>query len=502
MLTEIPHDNTSVTSVENQQHSPLVLPSQDSSNVPELPPKPTLEHPQLAAPDLPPRLARPKPEYSMTSRTASILALRQSELYASPGMNMSGDAVACTPVDLESKMATEPENAVWTPIVRDYSDEFLRKNEMPALEEAIVAGIPESLRPLVYLKTMGVRSCMESHSYSSMVKKAKLAHWESSVPKTALADDLAEVLTVYEFCLHESGSPLEADVATRKFVGGVFPVLATLPGLSKPEVLALLSKFGALFTRVSKDEFCYKCNRVLEDTQNDVFVHITKQGVDLSRVYKAILVDFFSLTAPRPVVLAVLDLVVFEGVDFLVRLTAALFGLRSAELLELSNDDLTAVLYSNEFVSSLSIDVVAAATKTEVTVIKYENEFHLMSANAISGNDNELANLKDAHEDLVLRISDMKAKIDTLKKTQAEILAQSDEYTRKLEEAQKEKQALSDRAEELQARYAHLTMKENLNNTIQANRDISSGNADLEAQIADLEAKIAKKKAKLEKLKA
>lgn len=416
---------------------------------------------------------------------------------------MYGDIFASSPIEMESRLAAvESEAAEWDAIIRDYSDEFIRTNRVGEVEKLILTGIPTIVRPLVYLKTMRVRSCMEQVSYQSVVKRAKTANWEcSSVPEVSFPEDVAELLQVYEYCLKEGNSSvLEPDVTTKKFIAGVIPFLASLHGLSKPEVLALVFKFGALVNRASKSEFYYKCSRAVEDVDSEVFMHIAKQGIDISELYKAVLLDLFSSTISNEVLLCVLDLIVFEGIDFLVRLTAAQFGEHSARILASHNDVLSNFIFSPEFMLSITTNTIRKATDTEISLIKYENEFHLMSANAISGNDNELSNLKDANEDLSLRINDMKLKIDNLKKTQAEILTQSEEFATKLQAALDEKKGLSELAEELQAKYAHLTMTENLSNTIQANKDISSGNADLETQIAALKKKVETKKAKLEKL--
>lgn len=422
-------------------------------------------------------------------------------------MNMYGDVFASTPVEMESRLAeVEAESAEWDAIIRDYSDEFIRKNRINDVEKLILDGIPSNVRPLVYLKTMRVRNHIEPVSYQSVVKRANSANREKEgavFPVSSLPEDVAELLQVYEYCVKEvSSSAQEPDVTTIKFVGGVLPFLASLPGLSKPEVLALMFKFGALVNRASKSEFYYKCSRAVEDADSEVFLHIAKQGIDISELCKSIVLDLLSRSISKDVLLCVLDLIVFEGIDFLVRLTAALFDEHSVRIMASVNDELAGYIFSPEFLLSISTETIRKATETDISLIKYENEFHLMSANAISGNDNELSNLKDANEDLSLRINNLRQKIESLKKTQAEILTQSDEYTKKLQAALQEKKELTELAEELRYRYSHLTMNENLSNTIQANRDISTGNADLEAQIAVLKKKVEDKKAKLEKLGA
>lgn len=475
-----------------------------------------LESPNSARPqtppDLPPKNGPPVPPkdgpttskqiYTLDSLTATVLALRQTELYGTSGMNMYGDIFASSQIDLLSRLEKAQSDLQWDAIIRDYSDEFIRRNRMPDVEKAILAGIPDSLRPLVYLKTMRIRNQMEESTYQSVIKKAKLSDWEStSLRVSSLPEELQEFAQVHEYCIREVvSSPQEPDLTTKRFVLGILPLVAGLPDLSKPEKLALLFKFGAFINRASKDEFNYKSSRALEDLLSEVFLHITKQGVDLTQLFKSVLLETFLSEVDRGVLLKLLDFIVFEGIDFLVRVTSALFEQNKDKLLKLNNNELAEFVLSKKFLATLSTETLQAATTVELKLIKYENEFHLMSANAISGNDNELSNLKDANEDLLLRISDQKQKIESLKQTQAEILSQSDEVSQKLQQAQLEKEKLSMLAEELHAKYANLTMKENLNNTIKANNDISSGNADLEVQIAELEKKVALKKAKLEKL--
>lgn len=168
--------------------------------------------------------------------------------------------------------------------------------------------------------------------------------------------------------------------------------------------------------------------------------------------------------------------------------------------MDLNGNELYSYIYSNEFLSDLHLATLEAALKIAPSFVKYENEYHLMSVNAISGNDSELTNLKETNEDLLLHLKDLKLKTESLSKTEAEIVTQLTEYTEKLKEAQEEKERLSKEEEELRAKYAQLTMNENLTNLVNANKDISNENAELEAQIAELEKQIATKSAKLKKV--
>ena len=66
----------------------------------------------------------------------------------------------------------------------------------------------------------------------------------------------------------------------------------------------------------------------------------------------------------------------------------------------------------------------------EPLLIQYENEFYLINANSMSNNSNELTNLKEVNDELVVKINDLKRKIDSLQATHSEISDQSEQYTR------------------------------------------------------------------------
>lgn len=440
-------------------------------------------------PPLPPK------DTSQSQRTslADLLFQRQAEQCGAPGLNLNLDFLSGAPVDLNSKV-TESMDPYWVKIIHDYSDRSIRLGESKHIEEAIISGIPADVKPLVYLKTLQIRSIIDENSYLGIVKRAKLAGYEGS-SEDSPSDELTRTL---HYILKEVVSSNEKDVdkfgkSFATLIGNSVFKLETL----KEEKMAILLKLNALLTRISWDAFTYKASRALEDTSRDLFVHITSQGINLVNIFKHLMREFLSQSEVSD---KIADFVIFEGVDFMLRLLLAYFQVNEHLLTESAGDSLNELLHSNTVGQSLSDEFLTKATEVEFSIMKYENEFHLMHVNSISGNDNELINLKEANEDLSLQITSQKSKLDVLKNTTSELMTQQKEYSERLEKALLEKEGLSKKAEELKSRYSSLTMKENLDNTVKANKEISTINADLEAQIQVLDEKVSKLKAKLEKL--
>lgn len=413
---------------------------------------------------------------------------------------MHADVFANSSCDLRKKFDNlEGENEFWLSIVNDYSDEYVRNNQMGKVEEQILLGVPTNVRGMVYLKTMQVKTCMDSTSYNSFVKRAKLASFESGDQFLSFEPELSQIMQVYEYCLLET-SPAVAPALSKtvnKFITGAAPLIMAIEGLEAPETLAILLKLTSVYSRLTKEEYYYKSNRALEDLVNDEFVHITKQGIDLTKLYQEILTAFFLSKASIETLRSVLDLLIFEGFDFLIRLTCAKFQEEKDAISALSGDKLAEYLFAESFINSVSLDTLQQSLKVELPIVKYENEFHLMNANTI--NDNELTNLKETNHDLALKIAELRKKSENLKKTHDEILTQSQEYSTKLGDAETKRINLGELRTSLEEKYAQLTMQENLTNTIKANRDISKGNSELELQISEMEKKIESKRAKLAK---
>lgn len=481
---------SNTTTSDNGPTSPVLPHNEEAPEAPPVPPKPTLRiHTLIGS----------SPNISVATR----LVARQNELYCSTSMNMHADILANTPILVEERVGKiAADESFWRGVVLGYGPHYFSEHESEKIEAAIITGVPAEVRPVYYLKVMQISARMDSTMYNGILKKAKLAHWEGpQIEWDSFSENLRETLQVFHFCMLEiaKSNPVENNHRTLKFIASVARHLTDIPDLSKPEILALLLKVHALLNGLSKEEFCYKASRSLEDNVPDVFVHIVKQGIDLSAFFKNVLLGLLATSINDDVLLRVMDFLVLEGFDFLHRVITALFQQNEASILALDATPLYDYIFSPEFVELIQLSTLEMGLLVAPAFVKYENEFNLLSVNAISGNDCELANLKEAHEDLQTHLQDLKQKTESLSKTEAEIAGQLKDFKAELERAQQERDALNVQADELRAKYAQLTMNENLTNLVNANKDISAENTQLELQIVDLEKKIQTKSAKLKK---
>lgn len=483
-------DNSS-ESADTRPNPPQLNSLEELKEVPPLPVRP----PPPPGPEDKPVM---NPIYNATSPTATILFIRQTELLGSPGMNMHTDVFSSVSVLLKSRVDTS-DPSIWPAIAEDTNNDYIRSGKVKSVENAILEGIPKQLRGVVYLKTAQVKTHIDKTSYTSLAKRAKtslLKEDQALLDSENVSEDVKELLLVFTFCAREVVPDASNELVPNNFILRIAPVVAAIPGLSKQEILALLFKFNSLNSRLHRDEFYYKLSRTLEELLPETFKHIAHQGIDLTEVYKSILHSIFDIVENQESLAKIFDFWLFEGYDFYHRLMGALFQQQKETIEKLSGDELSEFFYE-DLVKGLSEETVARALEVEPLLIKFENEFHLMSANAMSGNYNELSNLKEANDDLNFKIKEMRSKIDNLKKTQDEISGQETDYTTQLREAKQKREELQQRTRELQERYAHLTMKENLHNTIKANEDISRQNHELVEQIGTLERQLAAKRIKL-----
>lgn len=425
-----------------------------------------------------------RPIYNMDSSTGTILIYRQSESHASQAMATPADVYSNHKIDYRERVAAiEPLSDYWAAFIRNHSDTYVQEHMAESLEAQLLGEMPPLARTLVYLRALNVKALVDDTSYESLARKALMSSFELPHIKQILAgvgEEHRALLGVYVYCLHE----LAAEMTASTVAGArrTMELLTQIPGITNPEVLVLLFKFTALTSRVSTEEFCYKGSRAVEDLQPECFLHITKQGINLAEVLAKALDGLQDNTD-----FLLLDFLVFEGVDFLLRVFCGLF---TDKLLGLNGSDLHAHLLGDFL--SVTRDDIRRATEIEIPLIKYENEFHLMMANSISGTDNELINLQETKHELETKLHELQGKMDSLRKTHEEIHGQNQQYSANLALAIAERESLNARKNALAEKYAQLTMQENLANTIKANEDISRMNTELETQIADVKKKIVK----------
>ncbi|KAF6072729.1 hypothetical protein FOB64_000736 [Candida albicans] len=477
--------------------------SEDSSPPPPLPARKSLDSISIETeiskklPDLPSAAnANQRISFDLNDSVSQISAVRQWEIYTSLQLNETSDifvnnAIGQNTIRTKLNELKDDHTKFWIDM-NDYSSSILLPKRINKLEEEILTGIPSNIR----------------ETFSSLLTKSRQLR-DEYIESLAVDSRVREILIVFNYYVNEitnSKFEIESDenselmqLPISRFIINVCILLGTFPEASQEDVLYLLLKFNKLYTCLNKDEFFYKVSRSLEEGLADIFKHISVQGINLNSLFRSILVQLFSSELlDEEVCLRVLDFVVFEGFDFVLRSILYLFRKNLEKIQELDGDALLQFLNSPEF-CQVEFDFKEVLAE-EPSLIQYENEFYLINANSMSNNSNELTNLKEVNDELVVKINDLKRKIDSLQATHSEISDQSEQYTKDLSEAEIENQKLLKRQAELQEKYQNLTMAENLSNTIKANQEFSQRNFELESQIKNLQNSIEEKNAKLAKV--
>lgn len=483
-------------------------------------------------PALPLRKTTPIYTYNIDDSVSLISIVRQLELYLTPIMFESSEWFSNSSLSIDnlrdkiSSIQLEELNdkdKYWYKIVN--GDILpIEDKSVDSLEEHIIKGIPDDLRSLVYFKIMQVKSSFHHEdSFEQLLKKARQSLIQDSfIESLSISNNLQDVLRVFNYYILEilsansikldnlSNSNLESDISDDKndvhtsefvnvnhFIGNICKVLGQACNISSEDLFFILLKFNKLFHNLDKSEFFYKINRSLEDLQLEVFIHITKQGINLNQFYKKVVYNFFNnFVNSSTVLLKVLDFFVFEGFDFILRLIIWGFDKNKLNILQKNNNELVEFIYSIEFFNDLSYNF-EEILRLNPEIIKYENEFHLIYANSLTNNNHELCNLREINEELNLKINQLNHDLSNLEITFNEITQQSDEYNHQLTEATTKNNQLLTIRDQLKQRYEQLSMKENLTNTIKANKEFANRNQELIAQIDSLKASIAEKSAKI-----
>ncbi|KAI5968426.1 hypothetical protein KGF57_000120 [Candida theae] len=387
----------------------------------------------------------------------------------------------------------------WNKILRDYSNQWVTRHEVDKVETEILKGIPSEYRAPVYLKTLQVRyKFTQNNTFDELLRQSTKLR-EETVSKLSKEQEVVELVSLVLVVLEgsEASASFANDVAITRYLVSCAELLAVVPNFSREQRFFVLFKLYKSYSLVKQEEFVYKINRALEDKLGS-FKHLVSQGVNLSAYYKKLVPELiYGMFGREEASFRIFDLIVFEGFDFLLRLIAWAFLKNDNKLASLSGDELLTFMQSQEFLSE-PIDF-GKILKLELPLITYENEFYLMEANSLSNNTNELRNLSEVHDELLLKIDSMKVQIKELQSTHTEISQQSEEYNENLMDAEVKRKDLIAEKERLQKKYEHLTMKENLANTIKANEEFSQRNVELQHQIEALKKSIGDKKHRLSK---
>ncbi|CUM62639.1 uncharacterized protein PRCAT00000193001 [Priceomyces carsonii] len=450
---------------------------------------------------------------------SAISMIQQQELYNSPWMNECFDAFTFDNLwndnIINELRATEnkyfDEDKFWYDLITNSINRLLVEKRAGEIEKHISNGIPLELRPLLYMKIMQLKNKLTKESYNSMLKRATAFEIQeeekNKAPvnpfKSGRSNDIFKIYDYYARVLISangssviSGEDSSVPLETTVIISNLIKVLSESSIAQNEKILSLALKFHKFLSSLSKGELYYKVSRSLEDKLPDLFLHLTKQGIDLRIIYHKALSDVL-LRDESDISVKFLDFIIFEGFNFIIRYIVYLFNERKESLLSLSGNSLFQYFVSDDFLKiAIQFDSIM---EFEPNLIKYENEYHLIHVNSLNNNNNELINLKEVSEALHSKIKDLNHQIENLNTTHEEILGQSKDISVKLGTALKEKESLNILKKELQEKYEALTMKENLKNTIKANKEFSDRNSELESQISELKKKVQDKRIQLAK---
>ncbi|CAI5758465.1 unnamed protein product [Candida verbasci] len=453
----------------------------------------------------------------LDDKVSQILAIRQYELCNLPQLNEISDLFSITNVD-EQKLKQDlkqyklnessfDNETFWIKYLDDLKNDWLRKKEIDEFESEIIKGIPDNLRYLVYIKSLQIRYKLSNKSsFETLTNESKFYRQDLDAIQN-LSPRAKSVLAVYRYFKNKNLNSKEMDIQTynedstlNSLITGFCDLLSNVSELAEEDLFYFLLKIEKMYEHLNKDELHYKINRSLEVEDTKLFEHITSQGVNLFHSYNSIIINLFNNNYfDRVEIFKIFDFIILEGFDFVIKIILYLFKMNKEKLANVSGDELMEYMRSKDFLNN-EFDF-QQIVQQEFQLIKFENEFYLISANSLNNNNNELMKLKEINQDLKLKIEDLNNKINNLQITHDEISVQSKDYTENLDKAKAENAELQSLKKELDLKYEQLTMKENLNNTIKANKEFSERNSELEQQIngannsiKELKSKLAKKK--------
>lgn len=409
------------------------------------------------------------------------------------------------------ELSEDPSVEFWSNFIKSDIVELIKERQVESLFEYIARGIPCSLRALVYFKVLNLKYSLDNENYSLLLKKAESYEPEAEMKDiydcSSLDASTKEVLRVFKYYITQITPNVARNIPPDRFFIQLADVLSSLKYLEKGDLMSLFVRLNRIFIHLIKDEFYYKANRSLEDFASDQFNHIVRQGINLKNLYKSSLFGFFAgQITDKKILLQMLDFIIFEGFDYFHRVIVIVVNANKGRIMSLNGDDLAKFIMSSEFFNVLSCKEnlpgsvsLASALQIKPSIIKYENEFHLLHSVSLNRNDTELRGLKEMNDELTIKIHDLNQLLDNLKSTHSEIMNQGDTFYSELQNAEKKNRDLLLEKEKLDQKYEHLTMKENLNNTIKANEEFAARNNELELQVNDLKLRVGKKKAQLAK---
>lgn len=363
----------------------------------------------------------------------------------------------------------------WDQVVNNYSS--LAKKDPAGLSLTISRGIPFQLRGLVWQVIAGSKSTSLEDLYDSIVV-------EESPNEQAIRKDISEA----NFALNNTDSEslykvvkayslFDPEVGyAKEMLNIVVPLLNSLNESEAFDMLVKLMKGYQLrdffiLEHPGLNLHLYLLDRILEKTIPQVYSHLTRQGVRsnmyASQWFLTLFTDNFPLLSAQQ---RIIDVVVAEGIESLLKFAVCVMKRNSSTILSLEDDQILPFLNDNIFDFYLIKDV----TNTTDGILEYRID------------------------DLIADAFDVKILPVQLKKYSdeySELHRVEKERAKELEDLRSTNEQLSRRAKRLDSTVTelteeHLTVTNELANERTKTANLQAGNEALRAAKTDLNKKL------------
>lgn len=409
----------------------------------------------------------------------------------------------------------------WSNVINDYAN--YARNNPEDLSRAIAAGFPSELRGLIWQLITSSKSASMEEIYSSIQN-------EASPHEKAIKRDLSRTSFIQNnqmdplFRIIKSYSLFDPDVGYTQ--GMAFITVPLLINLTEQETFCLLVQ---LMKDYGMRQFfltdmpglhlrLYQFDRILEDTVPDVHIHLARQGVRSSMYASQWFLTLFAYKFPLPMVLRILDIIIAEGIESLLRFAVALMKRNASNILNLEFDAVLPFLKENIF-DAYVIDyhpetgepqysvgqLVADAFEVKVlpvTLRKYENEYteiHRIERERIE----EVETLRGNNGQLTLQVRRLETSLAALNQEHIQVANEMVQGKLEVARLQDENEQMTSELQEIRAAQqegktlADQELRQEMNELKQTNTTLDEEKSKLQQQVETLEKDLVDTKMKL-----
>lgn len=257
--------------------------------------------------------------------------------------------------DLKTKLSTEVSDdeididwKFWTYVVHDYSS--VARNSPVELAAAISAGIPTQLRGTVWQLIASSKSSTLEDLYHNILSEH--SPYEKQIRRdlsrtSFITNNKSNENKIEElFNIIKGYSLFDPEVGYTQ--GMAFIAVPLLLNMDEPEAFGLLVAMMKNYTLRSfflpdmpgLHLRLYQFDRLLEDNLPQLYLHLSRQGVRSSMYASQWFLTLFAYKFPLQIVLRIMDIIIAEGTEALLKFGLALMEKNMSTLLGLEFEDL------------------------------------------------------------------------------------------------------------------------------------------------------------------